>query len=64
MSGPRELLTLFGEVTYLKTRLEDAQDRVARDHPDNAAVFKNWHLIDIFCLPLQKFRELRRFVTS
>ena len=41
---------LFGEMTYLQTRLEDAQDGVARYHPDNAAVFKNWHLIDIFCL--------------
>ena len=30
--------SLFGEVTYLETRLEDAQDRVARYHPDNAAV--------------------------
>ena len=46
--------SLFGEVTYLETRLEDAQDGIARYHPDNAAVVKNWHLIEYLlpaCVP-------------
>ena len=58
--------SLFGEVTYLETRLEDTQDGVARYHPDNAAVFKNWHLIDIFCLHAFQYAEngLGRRTTS
>jgi len=55
MFGPGS--SLFGEVTYLETRLEERAGWRSRAIIRQPAVFNNWHLIDIFCL--HRSRTLR-----